>query len=293
VWVTEWRAISARIAALVDAGAFFFRTKDSDDYGSADILIKSAGATVSSIGRFLRLHGPQLPEGPGVCLQAFLKDCEQRFGWTDASNAFSIPIGFSGATAVLTSLASFRAEFEYLIADTEAVACSLTVRAFTHLQRSIVADDLVKVRWKRAFDLGEPACESLGACHLLAHGIWAFKTSARGERTDLVLGEPLDITDDVRRASQGLVLTEWKQVRTDDEVGNKVEQAYEQAKRYVAGIVAGLEVASRRYLVIVSEDHLDVPSPRREGQVTYEYRNIAVDPSTPSQGARAAAIRRT
>src|SRR3989442_569356 len=40
----------------------------------------------------------------------------------------------------------------------------------------------------RAFEAGVPACESLGACHLLAHSVWAFKTSAEGERTDLVLG---------------------------------------------------------------------------------------------------------
>ena len=139
--MTEWRAISARIAALLDAGTFFFRTNDNNDYGAADVLIKNAGDTFGNIKRFLNLHGAQLPGGPKACLQLFLSDYQRQFGNTPA-------IGFSGATAVLTYLASFRAEFEYLIADTEAMARSLVVRAFTHLQRSIVADDAVRERWQ-------------------------------------------------------------------------------------------------------------------------------------------------
>jgi hypothetical protein len=309
VWMTQWRAISARTAALVDAGAFFFKTNDRDDYGVADILIKNAGATVSNIRRFLELYGAQLPDGPRACLQLFLEDCAERFKLDSENSAFGTASSFSGVTAALTSLASFHAEFEYLIADTEAVARSLVVRALIHLQCSIVADDLVRERWGRAFESGEPACESLGACQLLAHGIWAFKASATGQRTDLVLGEPLDITE-VRRASQGLVLTEWKRVYAEGDLASKADEAYEQAKRYVEGVVAGFEVASRRYLVIVSKDRLDVPGQRREGEVTYEYRrqrsnidcsrdrscacwlNIAVAPSTPSRGARAAVARR-
>jgi hypothetical protein len=134
-----------------------------------------------------------------------------------------------------------------------------------------------------AFSDRETACESLGACHLLAHGIWAFKTSAEGERTDLVLGQSLAITDDVRSASQGLVLTEWKLVRRDREVESKAQDAYDQTRRYREGILAGFEVASPRYLIIVSADYLTMPSAREEAGVKYEYRNIAVAPSTPSQ----------
>jgi len=50
------------------------------------------------------------------------------------------------------------------------------------------------------------------AGHFLVHGTWAFKARTEGERTDLVLGAPLHVDDNVRRASDALVLTEWKRV---------------------------------------------------------------------------------
>ena len=283
MWMNEWRAISAKIAALLDAGTFFLSTPDNDNYGAANVLIENAGTTVSSLRQFLRLHEKNIPIRPKACILAFLEDCHIRFGGTDENNPFGTPIGFSGATAVLTFLASFRAEFEYLIADTEVVARSLVTRALIHLQRSIVADDIIRQRWSTAFSKGETACEALGACHLLAHGIWAFKTSAQGERTDLVLGQSLAITDDLRSASQGLVLTEWKLVRSASEFEQKTRDAFDQASRYCEGIVAGFEVASPRYLIIVSEDHYTMPPVKEVAGVRYEYRNIAVAPSTPSQ----------
>jgi hypothetical protein len=152
------------------------------------------------------------------------------------------------------------------------------------LQRTIVADESVRRLWQKAFAAGEPTCEALGSCHLLLHGIWAFKTSAEGERTDLVLHEPLNIaTSELQRASVGLVLTEWKLVRRVAELPDKLEQAYRQAKRYRQGILSGFEVASPRYLVIVSERRLEMPPPRQDEGVMYEYRNVAVRPLSPSK----------
>ena len=156
---------------------------------------------------------------------------------------------------------------------------------FPHLQRSIVADEAFRSRWKAAFEKDEPACEALGACQLLSHGIWAFKTSAAGERTDLVLGNVTDVTE-ARQSSEGLILTEWKRVRNTGELQQKAEDAYDQARRYREGILAGFEVSSPRYLVLVSEDHLKVPGARHEHEATYEYRNIAVDPKSPSKRPR-------
>ena len=286
MWTTEWRAISARIAALIDAGTFFSRTNDNDNYGAAGVLIENADATVIKTESFFKLHGTQLADGPQQCLQSFLNDYRDRFKAGDKNDSSTAARGFSGVTAVLTSLACFRAEFEYLIADTEATARSLVIRAFTHLQRSIIADEIIRKKWQGAFTGGEPKCEALGACHLLAHGIWAFKTSAKGERTDLVLGEPLVISDDTRRASEGLVLTEWKLVRKKSELSAQTEQAYQQAKRYCEGMLAGYEITSRRYLIMISEDFLEMRSARQEAEATYEYRNIAVNPATPSRGTR-------
>jgi hypothetical protein len=99
---------------------------------------------------------------------------------------------------ILLKLDLFRAEFDHLLLDTEAVGRSIVRRAFAHLQRSIVADSDFRQKWQKAFGGNETGCEKLGACHLLLHGIWAFKAYAEGERTDLVLGGRLSITNEVQ-----------------------------------------------------------------------------------------------
>ena len=126
-------------------------------------------------------------------------------------------------------------------------------RAFIHLQRSIVVDPSVKKLWTEAYDGGEVRCEGLGAVHLLLHGIWAFKASATGERTDLVLGQPLTDLSQAEASAEALVLTEWKVIRNSKELDTKAEQAYRQASAYVKGVLAGFELAECRYLVLVSK----------------------------------------
>jgi len=279
MWLQEWRAISARIQSLLDAGAFFLRTPDSEMHNASRHLVQNAHATVDKIREFNNAFHAELQADQQVCLFLFLKSYDD-----DLRAPHSTVTGFSGVTSVVTYLASFRAEFEYLCKDTTALARSLVARAFTHLQRTLVVDGAVRTLWKEKFAEGETACEALGACHLLSHGIWAFKTSAEGERTDLVLNHPLDIASgEVQRSSVGLVLTEWKVVRNPPELAKKLEDAYRQAKRYRQGILAGFEVASPRYLVMVSEDHLPLPKLEEEDGVFYEYRNIAVAPRSPSR----------
>ena len=121
--------------------------------------------------------------------------------------------------------------------------------------------------------------------HLLLHGIWAFKSVAPGERTDLVLGTRLEITPQIESAAEALVLTEWKVVRKASGLRTQADQAFLQARLYGTGSLAGFELSSRRYLVIVSENRLDMPSDRSESGVDYQYKNIAVTPSSPSKAA--------
>lgn len=168
--------------------------------------------------------------------------------------------------------------------DRETQTVATVERAFEHLQRCIVADDEFRGKWQRAFKR-ETKCEQLGAAHLLWHGIWAFKTDAKGERTDLVLGIPLDDAQAQRVATTGtqLVLTEWKLVRNPGDIDGAIEQATIQAKRYAKGILAGIELRSTRFLVVVSQDHLTMPHDIDVGGVRYRHINIAVDPSTPSR----------
>jgi len=159
----------------------------------------------------------------------------------------------------------------------------ITERAFIHLQRSIVVDPSTGLRWQEAYHSGEVNCEKLGGIHLLLHGIWGFKASGTGERTDLVLGQPLIDLSEVEASADALVLTEWKVVRSRNKTETKAKQAYQQASAYVVGVFGGLELAEFRYLVLVSEDVLDRLPDLHEGSVTYRHINIAVSPKTPSK----------
>jgi hypothetical protein len=274
---TEWAALAARIASLVDVSNLFLRsiaTGENDAYGMSGELLRNARGLVSHIKSLKTRYADELPEAARQCLIDSIERINQGFP-LDSS-------GLPGFAAAVILLASFRAEFSHLLVDTEAVALSLVARAFAHLQRSIVADQVVRSRWETAFDQGELACEKLGACHLLTHGIWAFKTSAEGERTDLVLNEPLSGFEEVHRTSTALVLTEWKVVKSQGELNFKAKHALHQARLYSAGILAGCELASRRYLVMVSSIRLQPVANQQDGRVTYEYVNIAVSPSVPS-----------
>lgn len=298
VWMTQWQAISARISALLDAGRFLLSTRESDRLtpmgvlatGEADPVryILAAARMLSQdtkkvgevLEAFLESHGDHLPDAPKACLRSFVE--AGRYAWGE-------PEHLAGMTARITSLASFRAEFEYLIADTEVVTKSLVIRAFTHLQSSIAADPSVRDRWLQAFTSGEPACERLGACHLLLHGVWSFKAYGQRARTDLVLGEPRNNWDEPRRAATGLVLTEWKRVVSEnrEEVEAKADEARREAETYCAEALAGFEVVSTRYVVLVSKGRLEqMPNPVNESGVTYAHFNVAVDPETPSKNAR-------
>jgi hypothetical protein len=184
---------------------------------------------------------------------------------------------------VATVLSSFQSEFDYLARDHQHLLRRTSERAFVHLQRLIVVDKLVRDAWDGAFRAGELECEQLGATHLLAHGIWAFKVSATGERTDLVYNEPLDITQDVRTAD-GLVLTEWKRITRQGEATRVALAAVEQAKRYAHGALGGVELANTRFIVLVSETALAAQQDVQDREISYRFINIAVSPRTPSQG---------
>lgn len=88
-------------------------------------------------------------------------------------------------------------------------------------------DETLRLKWINAFDTpraGEISCEQLGGVHLLLHGIWAFKVSAIRERTDLVLGTRLVVDQTVIASTHGLVLTEWKLVRKEDNPRRKRDE---------------------------------------------------------------------
>ncbi|HUO05249.1 MAG TPA: hypothetical protein VMU16_08635 [Candidatus Binataceae bacterium] len=278
-WRTEWHSISERIAGLIEAGTFMTSTAatvGSDYHGASMHLIGNAKRVYEELVTLSATYSSALPPRASACLSSFVHDASHTYTQSHLS-------GWSGMQGALAPLGSFRAEFGHLISDTESVVRNLAERAFLHLQYSIIANAGIRETWKAAFSEGEIECEKLGATHLLQFGIWAFKAVAPGERTDLVLGKKLEITPQIESASEGLVLTEWKVVRKPSELGFKAKQALEQAKLYGLGALAGFELSSRRYLVLVSERYMDLPPNQVEGGVDYQYKNIAVDPVSPSK----------
>jgi len=148
---TEWAAVSARIASLIEAGHLFLRsigTGEHDEYGMSSELLRNAKELVVHIARLQARYANELPDAARQCLFDSIERMDQSFPPVPGLPAFA---------AAVTLLASFRTEFTHILIDTEAVARSLVARAFAHLQRSIIADEAFKNRWKAVFSEGEIA----------------------------------------------------------------------------------------------------------------------------------------
>lgn len=191
--------------------------------------------------------------------------------------------------AAIVAIPLIVAEVEYLLADRQEQLRLRSAQAFEHLQRLLAVDVDIRKKWLDALDgKGETSCEQLGAVHLFGHGIYAFKAHASAGRTDLVFNEPVDV-DRVGRVSSGLVLTEWKVAKRDADVGVAFAEAKKQAESYAVGVLAGLELAGYRYLVVVTKMQpptMAVPAPTEIGGVIYQPITIAIEPRSPSKQSK-------
>ena len=283
MWKMEWDALSVRIAGIVEASAFLFQGAQAgqgDQGFSTNILIENceqAGVAVLSLLRY----GQALPPKAVDALTRFKK------WWSATVDSTVLEFGgYPAVQALVVLLGSIRSELDHLLADHDEIIRSHVVRAFRHLQRSLIVDDGLRANWLAAFDTGEIACEQLGGVHLLLHGIWAFKISAEGERTDLVLGTHLVVDQDVIASAHGLVLTEWKLVRDGDSPEGKKEQAKHQAARYSEGSLGGFELALERYVVLVGKEEFMVPDDALEGEVRYRVIPLFLTRKPPSVSAK-------
>ncbi len=136
------------------------------------------------------------------------------------------------------------------------------------------------------YNAGETACEALGACHLLLHGVYAFKAYAAGERTDLITGDQIVPDDTLRGAVRGLVLTEWKVAGSASEADRQFPKARTQSSAYTSGSLAGFELAELRYAVVVTQKQVKVPADIDENGVRWRHVNVAVEPVSPSRAQR-------
>jgi hypothetical protein len=280
---TEWNAISARIQGVRDATEVFWlggTASGSDPHAGADGAILPESRLVrAEVEQFVTRHRTELGAAAANAIDRFLKDHAGYFSSEKAA-------GFPALRRVVPALVAVRSEVNFHLADFSAGALRLTERAFLHLQRSIVADPDCRARWLAAFKKGETACERLGGAHLLLHGIWAFKVHGEGERTDLVMNEPLVDAAEIERAAEALVLTEWKKVGDPGDATVKAKAARGQAARYSSGVLGGIELATYGYVVLVSEHRLAPLADVLESGRLYHHINIAVDPQTPSRDCR-------
>ena len=79
----------------------------------------------------------------------------------------------------------------------------------------------------------------------------------------------------------GMVLTEWKLVRDGESPEAKVIQALDQAATYSSGSLAGYELESERYLIVVGRKPLRVSELIRKGGILYQVMRLILDPPTP------------
>lgn len=270
-WQEQWRRIVARIDGLSASATFIFDTTQPAKLGVLAYLQEQWDEIFKELEHFFA-------ESNGV--PAAARDRFVQFSSKHANLAASShPDNLASRLAYMIGL---RTEIDWAMGDYDIVLRRVVDRAFLHLQRLIVADVDIARKWQEAFKKNEMACERLGGAHLLHHGIWGFKADATGARTDLVLGQPLVVNDDIRRAVDGLVLTEWKLVKSQSTASDMAAAAILQAKNYSHGLLAGFELGSIRYVVLVSQKALPrIPDETRH-EYTYSHVNIAVDPDVPS-----------
>jgi len=282
-WLAEWRALAARIEGLATAGADLMQglaVQKIDPLSVVNAVVRSsADRLCGDLKIFRDRHRAVLPPPTVPILDGFLG----RFaGFLARSEQ---PGTEHAVLQVLAAMRGLRAELDYYFADTDIAARRIVERAFLHLQRSLAADEEVRRRWKDAGD--EVACEKFGALHLLAHGVWAFKADAIGARTDLILGRHL--SEDEPRASdvEAFVLTEWKVASGGPaNVIRKVDEAHTQLRLYRRGALAGFELSSRRYVVLVADQHLDLPDDHDEGGALCRHVLLNRGGETPSVAGR-------
>ena len=90
----------------------------------------------------------------------------------------------------------------------------------------------------------------------------------------------------VEKSSTALVLTVWKVVKNRNELHAKIDEAYKQTKIYKSGVLGGIELTKYRYLVMVSEKNMDMPSDIIEDMIVYRLINVTVNPDKPSVEAK-------
>jgi len=280
----QWRIISNRIRGVVKAGELHarFSAVRTDSYGRPRRLREHCEEILQALRKFAEDNEGNLPTAAIEAIRDFITKNATLI--TDTSGTSELQD--DRVAAALVFLSAFEANLTFILSDVQERIRLHSERAFSHLQRSIVADPDMRKKWNKALNSGEIECEKLGGVHLLSHGIYGFKVSGAGERTDLVFQDLVSSLAGEHRFADGLILTEWKIASSESDATNKYMQAKAQAKLYVQGVLSGVELHAYKYLVVVSNRQVRVPSDDIEAGTTFRHINIGVNPMPPSKAAK-------
>lgn len=288
---TEWKNLSIRIKSLLQTCERLFgalQINNQNTYGALNELINEAKKIFFSIQSFKNNYEIMLSENVKQSLEEFVRDEKGRFTTIQPNQLNKNPL--EEVKIILVALSTFESEISYYLSDTQTYIRKTVEISFAHLQRSLVVDEELREKWKKKTH--ETHFEKIGGVHLLSHKIWAFKSDASGERTDLILSEPdnpifIHRDDPLYKSVDGLVLTEWK-IANQTNYKKKIEDAKGQAIRYKSGSLYPLELSQSCYLVLVSEKHINFSKEKVEKllkatSITYRLINIAYNPDPPSK----------
>jgi hypothetical protein len=278
-FLDTWRLLSARIRGLTEAAKLdaVLRPNAPSATGSTAYLFQQCDEIFRELADFNRMFADTLPKAA----VSVLDDAARLHAPLVQSSAPEPNRGLTGNA--LVHLQAIESALTFSLSGTEERVLSLTERALQHLQRSLIVDDTLRKKWLEAFDEREEKIESLGAVHLLAHGIYAFKVNAKGAQTDLVIPDSLPI--DASRYASGIVLTEWKLARGPIEAPKKFREARKQAALYASGPLASVELRSTRYVIVVTKQGVECPPDEQADGVHYRNKNISLTPQPPSKAA--------
>lgn len=284
----EWAVLRAHVDAILSmatpvTAAWSNALQPAFVNQAANMIVADAERVWVALDRFLARYQAELPPQAGALRGEWI----QHHGIIVLQSADNVS-AVHASVAWVCLLAGMKGNIDRFLADSEAERRSVVERAFEHLQRAIVVDPDLRQKWVAAHAVDEPACEKVGAVHLLWHGIWGFKAHATGERTDLVLGEIIDAATITRaeRAGTALVLTEWKRVTPNKSLPDAVKEIEAQVQMYRRGSLVAVELQRTCYGVVVSEKRLPMPAETVLANYTLRFINVAVDPETPSAAAR-------
>jgi hypothetical protein len=277
----QWATLTFRLSSFLEVHERFARLPSNAVNGSQEkALLASAVALARDFLSFRSTLATSWPDGS---LQDF-DDARLRELAEGALDQSVATMRAANTAELALRLSLLRNDLDVVLGDGQEAIRSRTERAILHLQWSIQTTEPVRKAWIDAFEKDEAACEALGATHLLAHGIFAFKATSSAARTDLVFHEPVN-TDVAYAVAEGLVLTEWKRLTDPRKLNASIDSADVQADLYGTGVLGGSELRRIRYVVVVSKEQVHMPEDTIRQGYLIRHLNIAVHPDAPSVAA--------